>query len=147
MILPLFSLSDGTIGLKPIIHIIFENLFSIDIREFCIVVSRGKKVLEDYFTPDTNFVDLLQSKELSDRAESLGKFYLMIPQSQIFFVNQPTPRGFGNAILHAEPFVSDKPFLLHAGDDVVLSHGCEHLKRLVRGLKSSMLTRSSYRRG
>jgi len=130
--LPLFSLSDGTIALKPVIHIIFENLFSIGIREFCVVVGRGKRVLEDYFTPDINFIDLLQSKGLSNRAENLRKFYSMVLQSRIFFVNQPTPRGFGDAVLHAEPFVGDKHFLLHAGDDVVLSHDCDHLKRLIR---------------
>jgi len=130
--LPLFSLSDGNIGLKPIVHIVFRNLFSVGVREFCFVIGRGKRVLEDYFTPDVGFVELLQSKGLSERVESLKMFYSMVFKSRIFFINQPTPRGFGDTVLHAEPFVGDKPFLLYAGDDVVLSRNCSHLKRLVK---------------
>jgi len=130
--LPLLSVSNGVVGLKPVIHIVFESLFNVDIREFCIVVGRGKRVLEDYFTLDTDFVELLESRGLSDRVEELKRFYSMVSQSRIFFVNQPTPRGFGDAVLRAEPFVGDKPFVLHAGDDVVVNGDYDHLKRLFR---------------
>ena len=129
--LPLFSLSNGVIGLKPIVHMVFENLFSVGVREFCFIVGRGKRVLEDYFTPDVGFVDLLQSKGLGGRVECLKKFYSMVFESKIFFINQPVPKGFGDAVLHAEPFVGDESFLLHAGDDVVLSRNCDHFRRLV----------------
>jgi len=130
--LPLFSLNEGAIGLKPTIHIVFESLFNIGIREFCFIVGRGKRVIEDYFVPDVGFLELLQSRGLSERAKDLGKFHSMVLQSRIFFINQPIPRGFGDAVLRGEPFVGDKPFLLHAGDDVVLSRGYAHLKRLIK---------------
>ena len=130
--LPLFSLSNGVIGLKPIVHMVFEDLFQVGIKEFCFIVGRGKRVLEDYFTPDTSFIDLLQHRGLSDRAQCLKEFYSMVFRSKIFFINQPEPRGFGDAVLHAEPFVVGEPFLLHAGDDVVLSHNCDHFRRLIK---------------
>ncbi|RLE89434.1 MAG: hypothetical protein DRN04_16330, partial [Thermoprotei archaeon] len=130
--LPLFSLSNGIIGLKPIVHIVFECLFSVGIREFCFIVGRSKRVLEDYFTPDVGFVDLLQGRGLGDRAECLKEFYSMVFRSKMFFINQPYPRGFGDAVLHAEPFVGIEPFILHAGDDVVLSRNCDHFKRLIK---------------
>jgi len=129
--LPLFSLNNGVIGLKPIVHVIFEGLFHVGIREFCFIVGRGKRVLEDYFTPDTGFIDLLQSKGLGDRAECLKEFYSMVFQTKMFFINQPEPRGFGDAVLHAEPFVGVEPFILHAGDDIVLSRNCNHFRRLI----------------
>jgi len=129
---PLFSLSEGVIGLKPIIHIVFESLFSIGIREFCFIVGRGKRVIEDYFTPDVSFLELLRSRGLSDRAKDLEKFYSMVLQSRIFFINQPIPKGFGDAVLQGEPFVGNEQFLLHAGDDVVLSLDYAHLRRLVK---------------
>ena len=138
--LPLLSVSNGVVGLKPVIHIVFESLFNVDIREFCVVVDRGKRVLEDYFTPDTDFVELLESRGLSTRVEELKRFYSMVSQSRIFFVNQPTPRGFGDAVLRAEPFVGDKPFVLHAGDDVVVNGDYDHLKRLFRAVSYTHLT-------
>jgi len=129
--LPLFSLSNNVIGLKPVVHMVFEGLFKSGIREFCFVVGKGKRVIEDYFTPDINFINILQSKGLGDRVKCLRKFYSMVFKSKIFFINQPEPRGFGDAVLHAEPFVGNETFLLHAGDDVVLSCNYDHFKRLI----------------
>ena len=59
-------------------------------------------------------------------------FYRKILDSKIFFINQPEPRGFGDAVLRAEGFVEKDYFLLHAGDDPVLSRTNQHLKNLTR---------------
>ena len=134
--LPLFSFNnDSELGLKPIIHMIFEGLFEVGIKEFCFIVGRGKRVLEDYFTPDANFVNLLNNRGLGVRVKELQRFYSMITKSKIFFINQSEPRGFGDAVLHAEPFVGSEPFILHAGDDVVLSFNNDHIRRLVNVFK------------
>ena len=129
--LPLFSASNGSIGLKPVIHMVFESLINVDISEFCFVVGRGKRVLEDYFTPDSNFAQLLESRGLIYRAKELLKFYSIINSVKVFFINQPKPKGFGDAVLRTESFVGDEPFLLHAGDDVILSSNGDHLRRLM----------------
>ena len=56
--LPLFTISPkGSTSLKPIIQIIFESLYVTGFRDFCFVVDRGKRILEDYFTPDSNFIE------------------------------------------------------------------------------------------
>ncbi|MCD6592192.1 MAG: nucleotidyltransferase, partial [Thaumarchaeota archaeon] len=44
----------------------------------------------------------------------------------------PSPRGFGDAVLQAEAFVGNEYFLLHAGDDLVLSRDNSHLTRLLK---------------
>jgi len=129
--LPLFAPFSGGLGLKPVIQIIFESLWAAGFRDFCVVVGRGKRVIEDYFTPDFNFTSQLRAKGLGWRASPLEDFYRMVLESRILFVNQPEPRGFGDAVLYAEPFVGSEAFLLHAGDDVVLSDDQSHLRRLV----------------
>jgi len=79
-------ISNGEI--KPIIQVVFEQLFSQGIRDFVFVVSRGKRVIEDYFTPDYDFVDYLESVGKVKQAESLKGFYQLIEKSNIAFVNQ-----------------------------------------------------------
>lgn len=130
--LPLFIYTLNGISFKPVIQIVFESLHSFGVHEFCFIVGRGKRVIEDYFTPDKSFLDLLNSRDLGYRAKVLKEFYKLIKNAKIFFVNQPEPRGFGDAVLYAEPFVASEPFILHAGDDVVISRGNDHLNRLIK---------------
>jgi UTP--glucose-1-phosphate uridylyltransferase len=88
---------EGT--LKPIIQIIFEQLFSTGVREFVVVVGRGKRVIEDHFTPDYSFLEYLISKNKTEQAASLTSFYSAIEASRISWINQLSPAGFGDAVL------------------------------------------------
>ncbi|MHB9303298.1 sugar phosphate nucleotidyltransferase [Thermofilum pendens] len=130
--LPLFSVSDNAVGLKPIIHIVFESLLGVGVSEVCFIVGKSKRAIEDYFTPDADFIEVLRAKGVENRANELMKFYSAIRNAKIFFINQPEPRGFGDAVLRAEPFVGADPFIVHAGDDAVISEGHNHLRRLVK---------------
>jgi UTP--glucose-1-phosphate uridylyltransferase len=112
---PVFVRSGGRIEVKPVLQVIFEQLYSVGVREFCFVVGRGKRVVEDYFTPDWHFVERLEASGKLEQAESLRRFYSMVESSVIMYVNQPQPLGFGHAVLMAEPFV-DGDFLVVAGD-------------------------------
>src|ERR671918_1570717 len=38
------------IAVKPIVQMIFEQLYDVGFREFCFIVGRGKRVIEDHFT-------------------------------------------------------------------------------------------------
>lgn len=130
---PIYDInSRGNICLKPVIHKIFENIYEVGIRQFCIIVGRGKRSIEDHFTPDALFANLIKEKGLSEKYFELLDFYRKILDSKIFFINQPEPRGFGDAVLRAEGFVGKDYFLLHAGDDLVLSRTNQHLKNLTR---------------
>ncbi|MEM0457231.1 MAG: sugar phosphate nucleotidyltransferase [Nitrososphaerota archaeon] len=128
--LPIFvrSVNDG-LCLKPMIQAIFEQLYDFGFREFVIIVGRGKRAIEDHFTPDKGFIELLKMKNKHSMAVELESFYNKILTSNIVFVNQPEPRGFGDAVLAARSVVND-PFLLHAGDTYIISKNDEHLKRL-----------------
>jgi len=46
-------------------------------------------------------------------------------------VNQPQPRGFGDAVLRAEKFVANDNFMVAAGDTYIVSDGNAHLKELL----------------
>jgi UTP--glucose-1-phosphate uridylyltransferase len=131
--LPVFARAkNGDLCLKPIVQLVFEQLHQVGFREFCFIVGRGKRAIEDHFTPDFSFVSKLDSKGLDGPAGELEAFYKMVDGSTVSWVNQSQPRGFGDAVLKAKSFVGDDRFLVHAGDSHFISRNAEHLRRVVR---------------
>ena len=113
---------DGRLILKPILEVVYESLHDHGYRKFCFVVGRGKRSIEDYFLVD-------DSAKYSANSD-LQDFYKKIRSSHIMYVQQSSPRGFGDAVLKAKLFAGKDSFLLHAGDDVILSPGNDHIRRL-----------------
>ena len=137
--LPLFTTNtSGELCLKPISQLVFEQLFNENIREFCFIVGRGKRVIEDHFTPDHNFVDRLFSKNKENQALELEKFYKMLNESKIVWINQAEPKGFGDAVLQVKNLIqTDSHFLVHAGDTYIISNNNLHLKRIIQHTSKS----------
>jgi UTP--glucose-1-phosphate uridylyltransferase len=108
--------------LRPTLQEIFERLFDFGVRDFYFVVGRGKRAIEDHFTPDREFVRRLNLQGRRQHATDLVRFYDRIERSNIVWVNQPRPRGFGDAVLEARHIVGDDVFLVHAGDAYIYSH-------------------------
>ena len=130
--LPIYTKGgSGTPVLKPLLQALFEQLYRFGIREFCFIVGRGKRAVEDHFTPDPDYVAKLNNKGKNTIAAEMVSFYRMVEDSTIVWINQPEPKGFGHAVLMAKPFVEDDPFLVCAGDTYIISKNNEFLKRLV----------------
>jgi len=131
--LPVFAKGkNGELCLKPIVQLVFEQLYQVGFREFCFIVGRGKRAIEDHFTPDFNFVSMLDSKGKDGPAADLENFYKMIGGSTVSWVNQPEPRGFGDAVLKAKSFAGGDKFMVHAGDSLFISENVDHLRRVMR---------------
>lgn len=129
--LPVFSrLPNGDVGVKPLLQMVFEQLYDVGFREFCFVVGRGKRSIENHFTPDNNSLVMLNKKK-GDRVSALDSFYTKLNGSTIMWVNQPEPKGFGNAVLMTQPFVQSEQCLVHAGDTYFISENEGHLKLLM----------------
>jgi UTP--glucose-1-phosphate uridylyltransferase len=120
--LPVFATTDeGTLCLKPIVQRIFEQLFDFGIREFYFIVGRGKRAIEDHFTPERQIIDLLNAQARGGQASDLEHFYRRIEKSTIVWINQPEPKGFGDAVLQAQKLIGTERFLVHAGDTFIIS--------------------------
>ena len=130
--MPLFTSDGHELVLRPVVQQIFEHLFDFGIREFYFIVGRKKRAIEDHFTPDFEFIRQLKSSRRTREANQLKRFYQKIEASSVVWVNQPHPRGFGDAVLLAEHFIGDKPFLVHAGDTCVVSSEFPILSRLTQ---------------
>ena len=131
--LPVFSrLVNGNVGMKPLVQLVFEQLYDAGFREFCFVVGRGKRSVLDHFTSDLDYVAMLKGRRKDGLASDLNAFYRRLKTSTIIWVNQPEPSGFGDAVLRAQPFVQNEHCLVHAGDTYIISRDTEHLKLLMR---------------
>jgi len=129
--LPIFARgSNGHGSVKPLLQMVFEQLYNVGLRKFCLVVGRGKRAIEDHFTQDYGFVEALKGQGRHELAADLEGFYRKLDASAIIWVNQPDPKGFGDAVLRAEPFVGNEEFIVNAGDTSVLSNDDDHLRRL-----------------
>jgi UTP--glucose-1-phosphate uridylyltransferase len=130
--LPIFSTTtNGDISVKPVVQVVFEQLYDAGLREFCYVVGRGKRGIEDHFTPDSNFARLLEGKGKNGQVTELEDFYEKLRASTIMWVNQPEPKGFGNAVLMAQSFVQNERCLVHAGDSCIISKDMDYIKKLL----------------
>lgn len=142
--LPLCSkTSADTFMLKPLVHLIFEQLYRVGIRSFCFVVRTDEHMIKDYFTLKESYIDYL--KKMGRYTEELETLREMVSDSHIEFVNQVRPEGFGDAVLKSKRFVGDDDFLVHAGDGYLL-HGDLVITRLMgvhlrHGSSATLVTR------
>jgi len=122
--MPIYSNTKaGQIILKPILQVIFESIYDFGVRDYCFVVGRGKRSIEDHFLTSDKSNNLNLRKELLD-------FFSKIQKSNLLYVQQSSAKGFGDAVYKGKSFAENDNFLLHAGDDVILSKDNNHLKRL-----------------
>jgi len=125
----------GKLILKPILQVIFESLYDYNIRDFCFIVGRTKRAVKDHFTPNVDLLDLLKKEKKMELRSQLNDFFKKLKRTKLVFVTQAKPVGFGNAIEYGKKFVTNDYFLLHAGDDIVISKENSHLRRLENSFK------------
>ncbi len=118
---------DDSLQLKPVIQAIFEQLYAAGIRTYYFVVGKGKRAIEDHFSTDFRFLEYLNKR--GKVSESLTEFYEKIESSDLVFLNQIEPLGFGNAVLLGRRIVRG-PFLVQAADTFILSERNDWLDRL-----------------
>jgi UTP--glucose-1-phosphate uridylyltransferase len=125
----------GKLILKPILQVIFESLHDYRIKDFCFIVGRTKRAVEDHFTPNFDLLELLKKEKKKELYLELNNFFRKLTKSNIVFITQPKPIGFGDAIAYGKNFAIKDHFLLHAGDDIVISQKNSHLNRLEESFK------------
>lgn len=134
--LPVFANGpNGQVCLKPLVQLIFEHLYDFGIAEFCFIIGRGKRAIEDHFTQDQGYLNMLKDKGKDISASDLVSFYNRLERSKIVWVNQPEPKGFGDAVLRGRPLIGNERFLVHAGDTYIISKGDAHLQQLMSEYK------------
>ena len=117
----------------PLLQYIYEQLYSMGFRDYCFVVGREKRSIEDHFTPHETYL-----KELNgDYKKFIRKFYQKLENSHLVWINQNRPLGFGDAVKRAEGYVGKEDFIVHAGDVTILSRTKHPVSRLIETAKKN----------
>lgn len=117
---PIFT-HNNALELKPLIQQIFEELYSQNIRNFCFVTGRTKRTIEDHFSPDL----------INSNKKNLKSFLGMLKKSNIVWINQLEPKGFGHAVLITQPYVGKENFFIQAGDALIISKKNNPISKLI----------------
>src|SRR5574341_479381 len=100
---------------KPLIEFIFDNLYDCGFRRFCFIVGqKTKSSILSHMLPDTKFINLLKSRNFPEDKRfinTLLKLYTRVINSEVKWITQPDPSGFGDALLKSRKFVGDDDFL------------------------------------
>jgi len=111
----------------PLLQYIYEQLYSMNFRDYCFVVGREKRSIEDHFTPHETYL-----RELTgDYKKFITNFYKKLDNSHLIWINQNKPLGFGDAVKRAERYVGKEDFIVHAGDVTILSKSKHPIVRLI----------------
>jgi len=100
---------------KPLIQYAVEEAVKVGIEEFLFITGKHKRAIEDHFD---------KAYELEERLKSAGKYELLkkincFENLNFAFIRQKEPKGLGDAILCAKPFVKDEPFVVILSDDLI----------------------------
>lgn len=118
--LPIYDRADnGTLVLKPVAHRVVETLVRAGANRITVVVQpKDLQFVRNYFSVDPAFLE--RHRRHAERLAETRRFYGTIAGVKFAYAIQPRPRGFGDAVLQARRSVDGRPFLLHAGDGVLI---------------------------
>ncbi len=101
---------------KPVLQYVVEEAVAAGITDICLVISRAKRPLEEYFHKLPELESELEGKGKTAELESIRRLNSM---ARIHFVWQQEMRGLGDAVLQARAFVAGEPFAVLLGDCIV----------------------------
>jgi UTP--glucose-1-phosphate uridylyltransferase len=101
---------------KPIVQYVVEELVSNGIEQVLFVTGRSKASIENHFDHDP---ELFQALTQGNKHDLLRELEFEALKANFFYTRQRFQRGLGDAILCAENFAGEKPFLVALGDSIL----------------------------
>ena len=125
--MPIFSNMGKKKMVLPLLQYVYEQLYSMNFRDYCFVVGREKRSIEDHFAPHETYLRDLEG----DYKKIMRRFYEKLEKSHLVWINQNKPLGFGDAVKRSERYVGKEDFIVHAGDVTILSKNKHPILRLM----------------
>ncbi len=101
---------------KPIVQYVVEELVANGIEQILFVTGRNKNSIENHFDHDPELFRLLSD---TNKQELLHEVNFVAEKAHFFYTRQRLQRGLGDAILCAENFAGEEPFLVALGDSIL----------------------------
>jgi UTP--glucose-1-phosphate uridylyltransferase len=107
------------VGRKPVVQYVVEELTRVGIQRMLFITGAGKHSIENHF--DLN-LELIENLRESGKEELLNELEFERSAVQYFYTRQRRLLGLGHAVLCAQPFVGDQPFVVALGDSIIGMH-------------------------
>ena len=104
---------------KPIVQYVVEELVANGIEQVLFVTGRNKNSIENHFDHDPELFRTLSEGHKQDLLQELNFDAL---KAKFFYTRQRMQKGLGDAILCAEHFAGEEPFLVALGDSILGLH-------------------------
>jgi UTP--glucose-1-phosphate uridylyltransferase len=117
------------VACKPIVQYVVEELVLNGIRQLLFVTGRNKTSIENHFDIDPELTRVLAGANKQDLLHECD--FEALSKAHFFYTRQRTQQGLGDAILCAENFAGEDPFLVALGDSILGLHGgCRAVTRM-----------------
>jgi UTP--glucose-1-phosphate uridylyltransferase len=107
------------VGRKPVVQYVIEELTRVGMTRVLFITGPGKASIENHF--DLNG-ELIQTLRETGKEELLGELEFERTALQYFYTRQRQTLGLGHAVLCAESFVRNQPFVVALGDSIIGLH-------------------------
>jgi UTP--glucose-1-phosphate uridylyltransferase len=123
------------VGRKPVVQYVVEELVAAGIRRILFITGNGKESIENFFDMNHELIRHLRETGKEDLLESLQFERQPV---EFAYTRQREQLGLGHAILCAEPFVGNQPFVVALGDSIIGLHAKSTIvRRMVEAYESS----------
>jgi UTP--glucose-1-phosphate uridylyltransferase len=107
------------VGRKPVVQYVVEELTRVGIQRMLFITGAGKHSIENHF--DLN-LELIENLRETGKEELLNELEFERSAVQYLYTRQRKLLGLGHAVLCAQPFTGDQPFVVALGDSIIGLH-------------------------
>jgi UTP--glucose-1-phosphate uridylyltransferase len=104
------------VGRKPVVQYVVEELTRVGMRRLLFITGPGKTSIENHFDLNGELIQMLRE---TGKEELLAEFEFERAPVQYFYTRQRQLLGLGHAVLCAQPFVGNQPFVVALGDSII----------------------------
>lgn len=104
------------VGKKPVVQYVVEELEGNGIKQILFVTGRNKSSIEDHFDFDYELTRRLREGGKEDLLPELEYERMRM---EFFYSRQRRQKGLGDAVLCAQHFTQDRPFVVALGDSIL----------------------------
>ena len=108
-----------SVGRKPVVQYVVEELALSGIRRLLFVTSHGKASIEQHFDIDEQLTTYLRE---TGREEQLSDLEFERQEMEYFYTRQRRQLGLGHAVLCARPLVGNQSCVVALGDSIIGLH-------------------------
>jgi UTP--glucose-1-phosphate uridylyltransferase len=107
------------VGRKPVVQYVVDELTRMGMNRVLFITGPGKASIENHFDLNDELVRVIRE---TGKEELLAELQFERAAVQYFYTRQRQLLGLGHAILCAESFVGQQPFVVALGDSIIGMH-------------------------